>query len=83
MVVDGLKPNVKIVTTNETKDAWTCIPYLARYLFALDENLLLPVSRRRVTESGLLGGVAIPLILACIGFDVLMVEIYELRFQEE
>ena len=48
-------------------------------LFALGSIQLLPVIRRRAAERGLSGGIAIPLILAVIGFVVFMVEAFELR----
>ena len=54
----------------------TCIT-LASKLFALGSIQLLPVIRRRVAERGLSGGVAIPLILAVIGFVVFMVGAFE------
>ena len=54
---------------------------LGAILFALGLIQLLPVIRRRAAERGLSGGMAIPLILACIGFAVFMVGIYELRIK--
>ena len=48
-------------------------------LFVLGAIQLLPVIRRRAAKRGLSGGVAIPLILAVIGFVVFMVGVWELR----
>ena len=48
-------------------------------LFVLGTIQLLPVIRRRAAERGLSGGIAIPLILAVIGFVVFMVGVWELR----
>jgi hypothetical protein len=52
---------------------------LGAILFGLGTVQLLPVIRRRAAERGLSGGLAIPLILACIGFCVFMVGVWELR----
>ena len=49
---------------------------LGAILFALGAVQLLPFIRRRATEKGLSGGVAIPLILAVVGFVVFMVGIW-------
>jgi len=46
---------------------------LGAILFALGSIQLLPVIRRRAAERGLSGGVAIPLILAAIGFVVFII----------
>ena len=48
-------------------------------LFVLGAIQLLPVIRRRAAERGLSGGVAIPLILAVIGFVVFMLGVWEFR----
>jgi len=51
---------------------------LGAILFALGAIQLLPVIRRRAAERGLSGGIAIPLILTCIGFVVFMVGVKSL-----
>jgi len=49
---------------------------LGAVLFTLSTIQLLPVIRRRAAERGLSGGIAIPLILAVIGFVVFMVGVW-------
>jgi hypothetical protein len=52
---------------------------LGGILFVLGAIQLLPVIRRRAAERGLSGGVAIPFILACIGFTVFMIGVWGLN----